>query len=119
MSDIDEPHLHSAILAIADELSDLALEVAMLGESLSDSGVSRPGSSQAMQKFDAFSQALNSYSHLLYQLIRHSGHTQGDWSALLDCIPFFHVRERIRAKICSSPLFLEQVEEPDDIWLEC
>ncbi len=112
--------LTTALPAVADELTDLALEVAALGEDLSSDTLTPATRIQAMQKFDALSQALGAFAHVLRGLGH--GHPRDEHDAmpeLLEKIPFFDVRERLRSKILPHSTPTELASFPDDIWFEC
>lgn len=110
--------LTAALPAVADELTSLALEVAALGEDLSADDSTSAARTQAMQKFDAFSQAIGAYAHVLRGLIE-APEGPGVISDLLDKIPFFDVRERMRSKILPQSPVEEMIPQQDEIWFEC
>ncbi|HUO02796.1 MAG TPA: hypothetical protein VMU31_08460 [Rhizomicrobium sp.] len=112
------PFLTAALPAVADELTSLALEIAALGEDLSSDDVGSAARTQAMQKFDALSQAIGAYAHVLRGLA-HAPELPGAVSELLDKIPFFDVRERIRSKICLHSAAEKIDPHHEEIWFEC
>lgn len=111
--------LMNTLSALADELGDMALEVAALGESLSAGEPTGQGKAINFQKFDALTQALNAYAHVLQGLSSPlEGEPEESLSGLLEKIPFFDTRERIRARLfLDAPRPLSNPS--DDVWVEC
>ncbi len=105
---------------VALELRDLAEDTARFGETLSrDAAIS--GASDAvglLQKFDLFSQSLKGHALLIGDLSQHIDADTDDLSALHDLIahiPFFGIRQRLRARLGGADgLPVESCEEPDD-----
>lgn len=112
--------------AVACELRDLASDTARFGESLSDHGKIAPndGSIRLLQKFDLFAQSLQAHAVLIDNL---SGQLDGgvigemQLDELLGHVPFFSVRERLRAvvngiDVGSMSTRPGEDEAPDDFW---
>lgn len=109
---------------IASELRNLAEDTARFGETLSrDATIARTSETVGLlQKFDLFSQSLKGHAHLIGNLSQHIDGDTDDLSALHDLIgdiPFFGIRERLRAKLAGADRQLEErCEEPvDENWL--
>ena len=108
---------------IAAELRDLAEDTARFGENLS-SDTSIAGTSRAiglLQRFDLFSQSLQAHALLIGDLSNHIAADAGDMSALHDLIgqiPFFSMRERLRAQLSDAGKNTDQIQEDskDEHW---
>ena len=107
--------------AVAAELRDLAVDTARFGETLSEHRVTSTTSSiRLLQKFDLFSQSLEAHAVLIDNL---SGRLDGgaiepeQLNELLRHVPFFSVRERLRAVVDGSEAAPEPDEAPDDWFL--
>lgn len=90
--------------AVACELRDLANDTARFGETLSGNGKlsADDGSIRLLQKFDMFAQSLQAHAVLIDDLSGrlHSGNIElSDLDQLLHHVPFFSVRERLRAVV--------------------
>ena len=102
---------------IAAELRDLAEDTARFGENLS-SDTSIAGTNRAiglLQRFDIFSQSLQAHALLIGDLSNHIAADADDVSALHDLIgqiPFFSMRERLRAQLSGAAEIADEV--PDD-----
>ena len=100
---------------IAVELRDLAEDTVRFGETLSNEATIS-GANHAiglLQKFDIFSQSLNAHALLIDDLSERIETNADDISALHDLIgqiPFFGMRERLRATLNGA------IEQP--IWDE-
>ncbi len=89
---------------VAGELRDLAIETARFGEMLADD----PGIAGAkdaiglLQRFDLYSQNIEAHARLIDQLSLRLETGSTDLDALHDligAIPFFRIRERLRAEL--------------------
>jgi len=121
----DTPNSVSAAMrllkAVAGELRDLAVDTARFGETLSDHRVVGSNASiRLLQKFDLFAQSLEAHAVLIDDL---SGRlTCGSidpeqLNELLRHVPFFSVRERLRAVVNGVEAAPEPEESPDDWYL--
>jgi hypothetical protein len=106
--------------AVACELRELAHDTARFGESLTDHGkmTGNDASIRLLQKFDLFAQSLQAHAVLIEDL---SGrlHTSIEGEQLDDLlrhVPFFNVRERLRAVVNGVSLEQSEEEAPDDFW---
>lgn len=107
--------------AVACELRDLAQDTARFGETLTDHGrmIGNDASIKLLQKFDLFAQSLQAHAVLIDDLSgRLSGGTLDDdqLNDLLHHVPFFSVRERLRAVVNGVDLEMREEETPDDFW---
>jgi hypothetical protein len=107
--------------AVACELRDLAQDTARFGETLTDHGrmTGNDAAIRLLQKFDLFAQSLQAHAVLIDDLSGrlHSGPIEGEQlNELLRHVPFFSVRERLRAVVNGSDLEPKQEEIPDDFW---
>ncbi len=112
--------------AVACELRDLAHDTARFGESLSDHGKIAPNDSsiRLLQKFDLFAQSLQAHAVLIDDLSGrlHSGAMdEKQLDELLHHVPFFSVRERLRAVVNGvevGPAGIKACEDEsaDDFW---
>ncbi len=108
---------------IAAELRDLAEDTARFGENLS-SDTSIAGTNRAiglLQRFDVFSQSLQAHALLIGDLSNHIAADADDMSALHDLIgqiPFFSMRERLRAQLSGVAQNAEEdpEESKDEHW---
>ncbi|GAA0530490.1 hypothetical protein FHS83_002560 [Rhizomicrobium palustre] len=90
--------------AVAGELRELAHDTARFGETLTESSklVGCDASLRLLQKFDLFHQSLEAHAVLIDAL---SGHIDDgtiektEINELLHHVPFFSVRERLRAMV--------------------
>jgi len=112
--------------AVACELRDLAHDTTQFGETLSNNSKisSNDGSIQLLQKFDMFAQSLQAHAVLIDDLSGrlHTGSLElSELDNLLHHVPFFSVRERLRAVVngVDVPPVVNgaQVDESsDDFW---
>jgi hypothetical protein len=111
--------------AVAGELRDLARDTARFGETLTGHGKLLPddGSIRLLQKFDLFAQSLQAHAVLIDDISErlHNGTVnEQQIEDLLHHVPFFSVRERLRAVVngdaaCPSAT-IAQEGESDDFW---
>lgn len=112
--------------AVACELRDLACDTTRFGEDLStNSKISvNDGSIQLLQKFDMFAQSLQAHAVLIDDLSGrlHTGTIElTELDELLHHVPFFSVRERLRAVVNgvdvprAEPGVVAE-ESSDDFW---
>lgn len=107
--------------AVAFELRDLAHDTARFGETLTDHGkmVGNDAAIRLLQKFDLFTQSLQAHAVLIEDLSGrlNSGHiNEEQLDDLLRHVPFFSVRERLKAVVNGVDLELKEEEVPDDFW---
>ncbi len=107
--------------AVACELRDLAHDTARFGETLTDHGkmTGNDASIRLLQKFDLFAQSLQAHAVLIEDLSGrlHAGPIDGEQlNDLLRHVPFFSVRERLRAVVNGVELEPKEEEAPDDLW---
>ena len=106
--------------AVAGELRDLAMDTARFGETLSDHRMSGTNTSiRLLQKFDLFAQSLQAHAVLIDGLSRRiEGGEVGaeELNDLLRHVPFFSVRERLRAVVNGLESTPEPGEPADDDW---
>lgn len=108
--------------AVAGELRDLAQDTARFGETLTDHGkiTQNSASIRLLQKFDLFAQSLQAHAVLIDNLSGqlNSGHISAEQlDDLLRHVPFFSVRERLRAVVSGVEETAPKEEEvPDDFW---
>jgi hypothetical protein len=107
--------------AVAGELRDLATDTARFGETLSDHrGANSHASIRMLQKFDLFAQSLQAHAVLIDNISTRldSGTIDGEQlDELLRHVPFFSVRERLRAVVNGVDAAPEAEESPDDWFL--
>jgi hypothetical protein len=108
--------------AVAGELRDLASDTARFGESLSDHGriVQDNASIRLLQKFDLFSQSLQAHAVLIDNLSGRLDQGSIDMEQvdeLLRNVPFFSVRERLRAVVNGAVAALPAEETADEWYL--
>jgi hypothetical protein len=106
--------------AVAGELRDLANDTVHFGESLSDHGriVHDNASIRLLQKFDLFSQSLQAHAVLIDNLSGRLDKGSIDMEQvddLLRHVPFFSVRERLRA-VVNGAVAATPAEETADEW---
>lgn len=106
--------------AVAGELRDLAHDTARFGETLTDHGkmAGNDASIRLLQKFDLFAQSLQAHAILIENLSGrlHSGTIDSEQlNDLLRHVPFFSVRERLRAVVNGVTAAPEE-ESPEDFW---
>ncbi len=107
--------------AVAGELRDLAHDTARFGETLTDHGkmTGNDASIRLLQKFDLFAQSLQAHAVLIDSLSGrlNSGSIDGaQLDELLRHVPFFSVRERLRAVVSGVDVVPREEESPDDFW---
>ncbi len=107
--------------AVAGELRDLAQDTARFGETLTDHGrmVGCDASIRLLQRFDLFAQSLQAHAVLIDDLSGrlNDGPIGGEQlNDLLRHVPFFSVRERLRAVVTGVDLESKEEETPDDFW---
>ena len=111
--------------AVAGELRDLARDTARFGETLTGHGKLLPddGSIRLLQKFDLFAQSLQAHAVLIDDISErlHSGVVDDEQiENLLHHVPFFSVRERLRAVVNGEAVgpsdTIAQEGELDDFW---
>ena len=120
----DAPNSVSAAMrllkAVAGELRDLAIDTARFGETLSEHrGPDTNSSIRLLQKFDLFAQSLQAHAVLIDSLsARLDGGTidMQQVDELLRHVPFFSVRERLRAVVNGVEAAPEAEEEATDEW---
>jgi hypothetical protein len=102
--------------AIADEILRAATEVVALGEKLSGDAASRADrTSYDLQVFDAFSQTAHAQARLLKRLaVREHGQQMAHLGALIDEVPFAHVRQRLESAAYGRVLQKPSKEESSD-----
>jgi hypothetical protein len=119
----DKPKASAALRllqGVALELRALAEETARFGETLSrDATIAGPGDSIGLlQQFDLFSQSLHGHALLIDSLSERIDGDTEDVAALHDLIghiPFFSMRERLRAQLSGATRQLPEVwEEPSE-----
>ena len=107
--------------AVAAELRDLAIDTARFGESLSEHRYANTSSSiRLLQKFDLFSQSLQAHAVLIDDLsgrLKSGAIDPDQLNELLRNVPFFSVRERLRAVVDGAVTIPEPEEAPDDWFL--
>ena len=106
---------------VAGELCELALDTARFGETLAnDSKIS--GASETislLQRFDLFVQNLEAHARLIDHLSTRLEAGSADIAALHDLIggiPFFRIRERLRAKIDGGATLTMDEDGQDEHW---
>jgi hypothetical protein len=106
--------------AVAGELRELAVDTARFGETLSDHRMTEGNASiRLLQKFDLFTQSLQAHAVLIDSL---SGQLEGgsvrteDLHDLLRHVPFFSVRERLRAVVNGLEAAPDPEESTSDDW---
>ena len=120
----DEPDSVSAAMrllkAVAGELRDLAHDTARFGETLTDHGkmTGNDASIRLLQKFDLFTQSLQAHAILIENLSGRLNSGSIDTEQLNDLlrhVPFFSVRERLRA-VVNGVAAVPEEESPEDFW---
>jgi hypothetical protein len=106
--------------AVAGELRDLAVDTAHFGETLSEQNQAptNNASIRLMQKFDFFSQSLEAHATLIDGLsarIAQGTIDMKEVDELLRPIPFFSVRERLRA-VASGIAGPPPEDDTEDEW---
>jgi hypothetical protein len=107
--------------AVAGELRELSHDTARFGETLTETGkiVGCESSIRLLQKFDLFSQSLEAHAVLIDAL---SGKLDAgtlestEINELLHHVPFFSVRERLRAMVTGAEHQHNEEEFADDIF---
>jgi len=107
--------------AVAGELRDLAVDTARFGETLSGHNHVPNGNAsiRLLQKFDLFSQSLEAHAILIDSLsgrIDKGTIDMGEVEDLLRHVPFFSVRERLRAVVSGVVAEPAPEEATDDDW---
>lgn len=107
--------------AVAGELRDLAHDTARFGETLTDHGkmTGNDASIRLLQKFDLFAQSLQAHAVLIDNLSGqlNNGSIDGEQlNDLLRHVPFFSVRERLRAVVNGVEVGPKEEESPEDFW---
>lgn len=106
--------------AVALELRELAKDTVNFGDALAgDEGCGGKRSIQLLQKFDVFAQSLSAHALLIDSLSGRIEAGQTDvqeLDQLLGHVPFFGVRERLRAVVTGSDVTEEASEVPVDLW---
>jgi len=104
--------------AVAAELRDLATDTARFGETLTEHRSDGTHTSiRLLQRFDLFAQSLEAHAVLIDGLSgRLDGGTidQDQLNELLRHVPFFSVRERLRAVVNGAEVVREPEESPDE-----
>jgi len=108
--------------AVAGELRELAQDTARFGETLSDTGkiAGSDASIRLLQKFDLFSQSLQAHAVLIDAL---SGRINAgtieaqELNELLHHVPFFSVRERLRAMVTGEKNEHKEDDASEDFFL--
>lgn len=107
--------------AVAGELRDLANDTTRFGETLSEHrGANTHASIRLLQRFDLFAQSLQAHAVLIDSLSARldSGTIDAaQLDELLRHVPFFSVRERLRAVVNGVEATQEAEEAPDDWFL--
>lgn len=107
--------------AVAGELRELAHDTARFGETLSETGkiAQSDASIRLLQKFDLFSQSLQAHAVLIDAL---SGKLDvgtieaAELNELLHHVPFFSVRERLRAMVTGETHEHKEEENSEDFF---
>jgi hypothetical protein len=109
--------------AVAGELRDLAVDTAHFGESLSKQGniADNNSSIRLMQKFDLFSQSLHAHATLIESLsvrLDQGKIETAELEELIKHIPFFSVRERLKAVVTGVAQQPHKDDTEDDWYLD-
>jgi hypothetical protein len=107
--------------AVAGELRELAYDTARFGENLTDHGkiAGSDESIRLLQKFDLFSQSLQAHAILIDALsgrINNGPIETVELNELLHHVPFFSVRERLRAMVTGEDNAQKEDEPSEDFW---
>jgi hypothetical protein len=107
--------------AVAGELRELAYDTARFGENLTDHGkiAGSDESIRLLQKFDLFSQSLQAHAILIDALsgrINNGTIEAVELNELLHHVPFFSVRERLRAMVTGEDNAHKEDEPSEDFW---
>ncbi len=107
--------------AVAGELRELAHDTARFGENLTDHGkiAGSDESIRLLQKFDLFSQSLQAHAILIEALssrINSGTIDTAELNELLHHMPFFSVRERLKAMVTGEDSGHKEDEPSEDFW---
>ena len=113
--------LSRLLAAIADELACAANEVVMLGELMSHDAVKleRREAAYDLQAFDLFAQTAHAHARLLKRLAEgDAGHSSDGISALIEEVPFAHIRQRLLTAVSggNSKPFSEEANGSEVSW---